>query len=224
MIPERIFIGYDSRQPLAYTVLHHSIIRHASIPVSITPLVLGQLPITRRGLTEFTYSRFLVPYLCGFEGRALFMDIDVAVRADIKGLFDLAASKFAVMVTPRPPQLRYELTSVCLFNCGHPALKALTPEAIERASKPHTLTWLPDDAVGYLPDEWNHLVGYDPPDTLAAAKLLHYTKGIPAHPEVRGEGGVEQWEDECRAAVSTRDWATLMGPSVHAASVLAGPS
>lgn len=64
----RVFIGYDPRQPLAYNVMQHSIARHSSVPVAITPLILDQLPITRRGLTEFTYSRFLVPALCDFKG------------------------------------------------------------------------------------------------------------------------------------------------------------
>ena len=74
-----VFIGYDPRQPVAYNVLQHSIVRHASEPVAITPLILKQLPIERRGLTEFTFSRFLVPYLCGFKGMAVFLDADMVV-------------------------------------------------------------------------------------------------------------------------------------------------
>ena len=71
-----VFIGYDPRQPIAYNVAQYSVVKNASQPVSVTPLILSQLPITRRGLTEFTFSRFLVPWLTGFKGKSMFMDQD----------------------------------------------------------------------------------------------------------------------------------------------------
>ena len=66
----RVFIGFDPRQPLAFNVCASSIVRAASKPVAITALTLKTLPIKRQGLTQFTYSRFLVPHLCNYEGRA----------------------------------------------------------------------------------------------------------------------------------------------------------
>ena len=87
--PLRVFIGVDRRQPVAYTAAAWSIARYATKPVAVTPLLLDQLPITRRGLTGFTYSRWLVPWLCGFRGKALFMDADMIVRADVAELFAL---------------------------------------------------------------------------------------------------------------------------------------
>src|SRR3954471_22101808 len=88
----QLFIGYDSREPVAYHGLAHSILRRSSIPVSITPLVQGQL----RGLytrargptesTEFSLTRFLVPALCAFRGWSIFMDCDMLCRADIAEL------------------------------------------------------------------------------------------------------------------------------------------
>jgi len=64
--PLRIFIGYDHRQAVAYNVLQFSLFRRSSRPLSISPLVLPTLPMTRQGLTPFTFSRFLVPWLCDF--------------------------------------------------------------------------------------------------------------------------------------------------------------
>ena len=87
----------------------------ATRPVAITPLVIEQLPITRRGLTAFTYTRFLVPWLCDFEGSALYLDIDMLALADIAELFDLMDDS-AVMVSKN--RLRYEWASVMLFNCA----------------------------------------------------------------------------------------------------------
>ena len=66
--PLRIFIGYDHRQAISYNVLQFSIFRRCSKPVAITPLFLPSLPLTRTGLTPFTYSRFLTPWLAACDG------------------------------------------------------------------------------------------------------------------------------------------------------------
>ena len=73
----RIFVGFDDRQWISFTTLASSIYKTAKRPVAITPLILETLPITRRGLTPFTFSRFLVPWLCDYSGPAIFMDADI---------------------------------------------------------------------------------------------------------------------------------------------------
>lgn len=98
MTPLRLFIGFDSRETAAYHVLCHSILRHASGPVSITPLVQSQL--REKGLylrersktesTEFSLTRFLVPHLSGYGDFSIFMDCDMLVTADIYDLLKLA--------------------------------------------------------------------------------------------------------------------------------------
>ena len=65
-----IYIGYDSREDLAYQVCYHSI-RSNSDNAHIHPLKLDNLKnegLYKRdedklGSTEFTFSRFLVLYL-----------------------------------------------------------------------------------------------------------------------------------------------------------------
>ena len=47
--------------------------------------------------TEFTFSRFLVPYLQNYRGWAIFCDSDFIFLNDIDELFSLADSKYAVM-------------------------------------------------------------------------------------------------------------------------------
>ena len=54
--PLRIFIGFDHRQPVAYNVLQHSLFRRSSKPLSISPLVLPTLPMTRQGLYAQDYD------------------------------------------------------------------------------------------------------------------------------------------------------------------------
>lgn len=206
--PLRICIGFDHRQPIAFTVLQHSILTRASRPVSITPLVLSQMPIEKQGLTPFTYSRFLVPWLCGFKGVALFLDADMLVLADIAQLFDLFEERHAVMVCKN--KKRFEWASVMLFNCGHVENRILTPQFVEGAGGLHSIGWT--DKVGELPLEWNHLVMYDEPKP---AKLVHYTGGLPIFPETRDLGYREEWEREAKAATSCESWMTLMGKSIH---------
>ena len=210
----RIFIGYDDRQPVAYNVLQFSIISRASQPVTITPLVLGQLPIQRRGLTPFTYSRFLVPWLCGFEGTALFLDVDMLVLSDVAQLFDLAGAS-AVQVVKH--KTRFEWPSVMLFNCAHADNRCLTPEYVETANNDALLGMGWTNAIGELPADWNHLVMYDPPK---AAKLVHFTAGIPCFPETKELGYATEWMNELKAAMNARPWSVLMGSSVHAKPVL----
>lgn len=212
MEPIRVFIGYEPRQPIAYNVLQHSIVRHASRPVSITPLILKQLPIKRRGLTEFTFSRFLVPWLCGFRGHAVFMDADMVVTGDIAELVDLAPMSAVSVVKD---QQRFEWSSMMLFNCG--ACIRLTPEFIDdEKNQLLDLAWAP--SIGDLPKAWNHCVGYEPPDD--EAKLLHFTQGLPLWHETAGLRQDAAWHEEHRAATHTVTWKELMGRSIHAKHVL----
>lgn len=202
-----VFIGYDPRQPVAYNVLQHSIVRQSSKPISITPLILSQLPIKRRGLTEFTYSRFLVPYLCGFVGKAVFMDADMIVNGDISELFDEGGLN---AVSVMHDQQKFERASLMLFN--NSACRRLMPEFIEdEKNKLFDFAWAP--YVGALKPEWNHCVGYAEPNPNAL--IVHYTMGIPCWPETTGCEYSDRWHQEARTAMSTVSFHDLMGSSVH---------
>lgn len=208
----KVFIGTDPRQPVAYQVLVHSIGKFSTVPVSITPLKLRQLPIKRCGLTEFTYARWLVPYLCGYKGTALFLDADILVRGDLDELFKLAEGQNAA-VSVSKNKLRFEWPSVMLFNCEHPDCKTLTPEYIDDvANQPATFAWTKE--IGELPSEWNHLIGYD--ERRPDAKIIHYTMGIPCWPETVGCEYSDEWNKDAYESMSTVTWQELMGTSVHA--------
>ena len=209
----RVFIGYDSRETVAYNVLAHSINRHASEPVSVTPVMLSQLegvfhreknPLQS---TEFSFSRFLVPWMCGYEGWAVFMDCDMLVREDIAKLWALRDDRYAVQVVkhvhvPKEEvkflgavQTKYEKknwSSVMLINCAK--CRALTPEFVNQASglELHQFKWLGnDDLIGEIPSKWNHLVAYDPHRT--DASLLHYTIGGPWFKEYEQTEFAAEW-------------------------------
>ena len=109
----RLFIGYDPREAVVYHVCVNSIVRHASQPVAVTPLALNNLTSYiehhRDGSNQFTYSRFLVPYLTNWSGWALYVDGDMLLREDIAGLFklkDRPRPSFACTTTTRPSSTR----------------------------------------------------------------------------------------------------------------------
>ena len=211
-----VYIGYDDREAVAFSVLAHSIHARASAPVSITPLRLSQLKglLTRERhplqSTDFSFSRFLTPYLSGYTGWSLFMDCDMLMLDDIARLWALRDDRYAVMVVkhdhvPREavkflgePQSQYakkNWSSVMLFNNAR--CRALTAEYVNAASglDLHQFSWLADDAlIGELPPRWNHLVGYDPPRRDAA--LVHYTLGGPYFPEYAQCEYARDWRNE----------------------------
>jgi hypothetical protein len=212
----RVFIGYDDREAVAYNVLSHSIQRLASEPATIAPLRLTQLKgiLTRERhplqSTDFSFSRFLTPYLSGYEGWSVFMDCDMVMLDDIAQLWRLRDERYAVMVVKHvhvptetvkflgEPQSKYEKknwSSVMLFNNAR--CRVLTPEYVNTASglELHQFKWLPsEELIGALPSRWNHLVGYDPPR--ADAALLHYTEGGPYFTEYRDCQYAGEWRDE----------------------------
>ena len=208
----RIFIGIDERQPVAYHVLVSSIQRRASKPVAITPLLLNQLPIKRQGLTTFTYSRYLVPYLCGYEGQALFIDSDMLLLGDVAEIFD-AATGSSVDIVPFGGNFVFERPSVMLFNCAK--CTSLTPELIETGI-PQDFSWA--ESIGHLPEDWNHLVGYSLPNP--NAKLIHYTQGSPGYKECRDCEYSLEWFTEKEVMLNHCSWLEIMGNSVHAKPVL----
>jgi len=174
MIP--IFIGYDSREAIAYHVCSNSIIRKSSEPLAIHPLALPNLQDYREthtdGSNQFIYSRFLVPHLMNYSGWAIFLDGDMLLRDDIAKLWALRDESKAVVVVKHDYQTRMNekylgarnesyprknLSSVVFWNCGHAANRSLTPAFIESATgaQLHRFTWLTDDQIGELPKVWN---------------------------------------------------------------------
>ncbi|MDH3703622.1 MAG: glycosyltransferase [Alphaproteobacteria bacterium] len=214
----RIFIGYDPREAIAFNVLAHSIQRRASRPVAVAPVMLSQLgPLMWRERhplqsTDFSFSRFLVPYLCGFEGWAIFMDCDMLMLDDVANLWDLRDERYAVMCVHHnhipeeetkflgQPQTRFEKknwSSVMLLNCAR--CGALTPDYVNSASglELHRFHWLEsEDLIGEIPHRWNHLVDYDPAAPVDEISNLHYTTGGPYFEDYKDCGYADLWEAE----------------------------
>jgi hypothetical protein len=217
----RVYIGWDRRQVDAYEVARFSLARHASVALDIRPLQLGALRcygLYWRGedplaSTEFTYSRFLVPALCGFAGRALYCDCDFLWTGDVGEMLAAAAAAKALWCVQhdyRPPEAtkmdgrpqsiypRKNWSSLMLFECAHPAVRKLTPAVVNEASGAylHRLQWLEDGDIGALPRTWNWLEGWDEGPALGAPKAIHFSRGGPWFRDWQHVEYAELWRAE----------------------------
>lgn len=199
----KVYVGYDSREDIAWQVCRHSILRHARQPVEIHPLkqaTLRELGLYTRGAdtasTEFSLTRFLTPYLAAHDGWSIFVDCDFLFTRDIHEVLNNVATDKAVHVVQHdytPSQTikmdgkvqtvypRKNWSSFILFNGAHPDVKALTPAVVNSQSPAylHRFSWVSrDELIGSLPLEWNFLEGeYPRPQQVPAA--IHYTNGGP---------------------------------------------
>lgn len=73
---------------------------------------------------------------------------------------------------------RKNWSSFMAFNTQHPANAALTVDMINAVPGRdlHRFCWLPDDAIGALPDTFNWLEGHS---TNPDPAIVHYTRGTP---------------------------------------------
>ena len=221
----RLFIGYDEREPAAYHTCVDSIIRHSSEPLSITPLALNNFEhfydeVHTDGSNAFIYSRFLVPYLCGFKGDAIYLDGDMVVLSDIYDLWQLrdpfmavqvvkhdykttAAAKYLGNINEDYPRKNW--SSVMVWNCGHFGNGRLTPQSVTRMSgaELHRFSFLRDDFVGDLPITWNWLeTEYEPNDNV---DLIHYTLGLPCFSEYARTVQAGHWHKAYLKAIGAKN-------------------
>lgn len=211
--PISIFIGYDPRERAATNVLIDSLYQQSSVPLAITPLVTPQLEA--KGLyrrkrdpkqsTAFSFTRFLVPHLMGFQGWAIFMDCDMLARGDIAELWSQRDDQFAVQCVQHkhvPDETvkflgevqsaypKKNWSSLMLLNCSR--CSALTVDYVNSATglELHRFHWLTgDQEIGALTEGWNHLVAVQNPAKAEGAPLLHWTLGGPWFREQRLMGG-----------------------------------
>jgi hypothetical protein len=228
--PFRVFIGWDSREPIAYDVARHSILKRASIPVEATPIKADDL--RTRGLytrakdplasTEFTYTRFLTPALAGFSGWALFCDCDFLWLGDIAGLAAYTRTPKAVYCVQHdyvPKETtkmdgavqtvypRKNWSSLMLFNCDHPAVRQLTPDVVNRESGAylHRMQWVDDADIGTLPTEWNWLEGWNEKPAQGTPKAVHFTRGGPWFADWQDVDYGDLWRAERDAVLAEQE-------------------
>lgn len=217
-----VFVGLDDREAVGLSAFQASLLEHASGPVALTVItekLAARFGVGTDGTNAFTKSRFLMPYLSDFRGRALWMDgADMLMRTDIYGLLEYADMRSAVQVvkhdyTPKAdrkyigtemeaPNVAYprkNWSSLMLMKCDHSACRRLTPEFVAKTpgQDMHRFSWCEDERIGSLPLEWNWLDEYGENQE---AKIVHYTNGIPGFQAYKHAPHSGEWWDAVRRA------------------------
>lgn len=228
MIP-RMFVGFDSRQPEAFEACVESIKQHTSKLNWSKIKPINKMQLEQDGLywreqdpnqsTEFSFTRFLTPYLSGYHGYSIFCDSDFIWRCDpFKELMEVIDPNKAVSVVMHNLQEkdiasvkmngkkqvwypRKNWTSLMVFNNGHVANHRLLPVTVSEAPAKylHEMIWC-EDYLGSLPKTYNHLVGYYGYDE-RNPKAIHFTDGGPWHKGYEDVEFAELWEQYYDAAL-----------------------
>lgn len=218
-----IYIGYDAREDIAVEKLVKSIRKYQSQNINVKLLKVNSLRhsgLYRRSphinstcwgteqdgimrdsadlkpfSTDFSFSRFLVPFLNVHQGWALFMDCDMFFRTDPVKLFkEYNDSKYAVYCVhhnqeekkglkmygcPQTSYSRKNWSSFVLWNCEHPSHKNLTVDDVSTKSGNwlHNFRWLADEEIGEIDHCWNWLDDSSSPEIEPAN--VHFTTGGP---------------------------------------------
>ena len=216
-----IYIGYDSKEDIAYRVCKYSILKRSRSSVKITSLKLYELvaknlykrDIDPLASTEFTYSRFLVPVLNNYNGWAIFCDCDFIFFDDISNiLVDIDQSKAVYCVQhDYAPKEKHKMdgqkqtiyprknwSSFILFNCSHPSNKKLSVDLVnsETGSFLHQFQWLKDHEIGSLDERWNWLEGWTSNHNDKKPYAVHYTRGGPWFDEWQDVEFATEWIKE----------------------------
>ena len=213
----KVFIGYDPVESVAWHVMAHSILSRSSIPVALIPVNLTNLkgiydrPRDAKQSNEFSFTRFLTPYLSDYSGYAVFFDCDMMLRTDIAEILqaverDPGKAVYVVKHDYEPRddvkylntvQYKYprkNWSSVVLWDCAHPANRVVTDTYVSEASamQLHRFQWLDDTEIGDLDIRWNWLVGeyLEPPSDV---RNVHWTVGGPYFEEYRNADFAEEW-------------------------------
>lgn len=219
--PLKVFVGYDSREDIAWQVCRHSLLRHAREPLQVVPIrqsVLRELclytrPADPSASTEFSLTRFLAPYLAAQGGWVIFCDCDFLFTTDVRKVLEGLDPAKAVYVvqhdyTPtfhvkmdgqrQTTYPRKNWSSFMVFNCDHPDVAALTP-AVVNASAPaylHRFEWVADeDHIGALDLDWNFLEG-EYPCPAVTPRVIHFTNGGPWFEEWTNVSFADLWLTE----------------------------
>lgn len=187
----RIYVGTDRSQMIGLKILEYSIAKHTSRPFKVYPLLLN-LPVPKNKTnvqrTGFSFSRFAIPKLAGFQGKAIYMDADMQVFKDITELWDIPFDGAKMLIQEDIPEFhkntspnrlkrtRTKQCSVSLLDCR--ALDWEPEEIISGLDDKYDYKQLMDDIcilneneLGYkIPFKWNSLEYWD-----KSTCNLHYT-------------------------------------------------
>ena len=217
-----IYIGFDSSnygQQLAFDVCERSMLKKCSDTSKINIIKLEKKKLIDEGLfkrtdkdgaTEFTYTRFLVPYLNDYKGHAIFVDSDFLWECDVLELFEKYTNKNRAVSCVKHEYTdchgkekmdgqkqewypKKNWSSLMIYNCEHPSVvNNLTLENanIQSAKWLHRMEWCQESEIMEIPKAYNYLVGYYNDKEI---KAFHFTDGGPWHPGYENVQYKDRW-------------------------------
>lgn len=90
----KVFIGCSEMEWLPARVAEFSLLKKTSSNVNVVYMYRNLIPHdmpkdkSNQPATNFSFQRFMIPQLCNFEGRGIYMDSDVLLFHDIKELWE----------------------------------------------------------------------------------------------------------------------------------------
>jgi lipopolysaccharide biosynthesis glycosyltransferase len=217
--PIRVFVGADESQLVPAAVLEYTIRKHTAGRVEFT--TMRDLPVpmpgdpSKRPRTGFSFYRFMIPKLTGYQGRALYLDCDMQVFADLAELWAIPFDSQTVLCTyqPEPPEAwrgnknfkpgRH--LAVMMLDCSRlnwdvdEIVRGLDEDRYSYTELMSDLAIVPEGQIEErIPVEWNSLERYEAGTT----KLVHYTQ-VPTQPWKNGENPLrELWLEAFREALA----------------------
>ena len=202
-----IYIGTEKNQLIPQKVLEYSIRTNSKAKLNIYPVFQE---FERVGGTNFGFVRFLVPKMNNFKGKAIYLDADQLVFADIKELLDTLDDKHSIALVNDPKGFfgkkkleKGNQTSVMVLNCSK--LTSWSPKKMFKNVVPNkcilekkqihyrdfmSLQWINKKNITGIDPRWNHFNIIEP-----GTKLTHFSHvrsqpwKNPSHPLTSFWGG-----------------------------------
>ncbi len=209
--PIKVFVGADYAQMAGVKVLEYSIKKYASMSVEVVPINDRKIPAPKdpenRARSGFSFSRFSIPQLCSYKGKAIYLDADTQLFTDIAKLWNMPMEGANVLYSEQPSERgRIPQFSVMLLNCANldwdvnEIVQGLDQEKFNYDDIMfHACLVPPSKKKASLPFEWNSLEKYKAHKTC----LIHYTD-MNTQPWVSNKNkNGKIWYDCLREAVDT---------------------
>ena len=223
MEPIRIFVGCSANGEDAEmaAMLEYTLRHYASEPLELHWMMLSKDPIspwysdpsknagwnTQLWATPFSVFRWAVPHVCNYEGKAIYMDVDMIARADIAELWNQHIPLGKAMLWKDEKH-----SCVMLFDCA--AMKGVMP-AFEQMRRKHGGYSVYRDvnarpAANRFIGDWNCLDGGSYPSLNDPnIKIIHFTR-VETQPHLKWAlprlkaAGMQHWNRQAQGLPHAR--------------------
>jgi hypothetical protein len=232
----KVFVGCaaNGEDAESQAVLEYSLRLHASEPVDIVWMKLSRDPAsfwysdgengwqTQQWATPFSGFRWAIPEYCKFQGKAIYMDSDMIINADIAELWNKEFQPGKVVIQKNAPGR----LDVSLWNCAEAQNYILPLKRLQQLPNSHARmmnVFASNEKITQtFEDEWNSFDGEN--HKLEDVKILHYTD-MSTQPHLTraikrlAEAGLTHWFDGTVVPHRRKDvvlWFDVMLKEAHA--------